>query len=52
MYLQLMKELPNLQEKNKEPPLCSPYSVKARALLHAHFSRLDLPLKTLDIGAF
>lgn len=45
-----MKRLPNLEEKNKEKPLCFPYSVKARALLHAHFMRLDLPPNTLEIG--
>ncbi|KAK3097244.1 hypothetical protein FSP39_007997 [Pinctada imbricata] len=46
---QLIKRLPNLDEKNKEKPLCYPYSVKARALLHAHFQRLDLPPNTLEI---
>nr|XP_022289100.1 translocation protein SEC63 homolog [Crassostrea virginica] len=45
----LIKQLPNLDEKNKEKPLCYPYSVKARALLHAHFQRLDLPPDTLAI---
>lgn len=45
-----MRELPHLNEKNKEKPLCYPYSVKARALLHAHFSRLELPMKTLEVG--
>lgn len=44
---QLMRELPQLNEKNKERPLCYPYSVKARALLHAHFSRIALPQQTL-----
>lgn len=48
--MQLIKHLPNLDEKNKEKPLCYPYSVKARALLHAHFQRLDLPPDTLAIG--
>ena len=42
--------LPNLEEKHKEKPLCYPYSVKARALLHAHFNRLELPQNTLEIG--
>ncbi|KAJ8315346.1 hypothetical protein KUTeg_007496 [Tegillarca granosa] len=37
-------------QKNKEKPLCFPYSVKARALLHAHFMRLDLPPNTLEIA--
>lgn len=44
----LMRELPHLNEKNKEKPLCFPYSVKARALLHAHFSRIGLPADTLQ----
>ena len=43
-----MKQLPNLGEKNKERPLCFPYSVKARALLHAHLSRIPLKPNTLD----
>lgn len=37
----LMKYLPHLGEKNKERPLCFLYSLKARALLHAHLSRLS-----------
>ncbi|CAG0891185.1 unnamed protein product [Darwinula stevensoni] len=45
----LIKQFTNLGEKNKERPLCFGYSVKARALLHAHLSRLSLPQKTLDI---
>lgn len=45
---QLMKQLPNLDEKNKERPLCFGYSVKARALLHAHFARLPLPPNSLE----
>ena len=49
---QLMKKLPNLDEKNKEKPLCFVYSVKARALLHAHFSRLELPPNSLDVGRY
>lgn len=46
--LQLLRELPNLGEKNKEQPLCRPYSIKARALLHAHLSRMKLPQDTLE----
>lgn len=46
--LQLLRELPNLGEKNKEQPLCRPYSIKARALLHAHLSRMRLPPETLE----
>ncbi|XP_018024714.1 translocation protein SEC63 homolog isoform X2 [Hyalella azteca] len=45
----LFKQLPHLGEKNKERPLCFPYSVKARALLHAHLSRIPLNPNTLDI---
>ncbi|XP_037785424.1 translocation protein SEC63 homolog isoform X1 [Penaeus monodon] len=45
---QLIKQLPNLGEKNKERPLCFPYSMKARSLLHAHLSRIRLPEDTLD----
>lgn len=37
-----MRELPNLGDKNKEPPLCYPYSIKARSLIHAHLSRMEL----------
>ncbi|KOB65320.1 Sec63 [Operophtera brumata] len=44
----LLRELPNLGEKNKEQPLCRPYSIKARALLHAHLSRMRLPPDTLE----
>merc|ERR1712209_119380 len=43
----LMKSLSNLGVNNKEKPLCFSYSVKARALLHAHMSRIALPEKTL-----
>jgi len=43
----LMKSLSNLGVNNKEKPLCFSYSVKARALLHAHMSRISLPEKTL-----
>ncbi|XP_054722431.1 translocation protein SEC63 homolog, partial [Uloborus diversus] len=45
---QLIKDLPNLGEKNKEKPLCFGYSIKARALIHAHLSRMKLPPNTLD----
>ncbi len=44
---QLMKSIPNLGINNKEKPLCFGYSVKARALLFAHLSRIALPLNTL-----
>ncbi|XP_023951049.1 translocation protein SEC63 homolog [Bicyclus anynana] len=45
----LLRELPNLGEKNKEQPLCRPYSIKARALLHAHLMRMKLPEDTLEV---
>ncbi|XP_014251168.1 translocation protein SEC63 homolog [Cimex lectularius] len=45
---QLIKQLPNLSEKNRENPLCFPYSIKARALIHAHLSRFALNPLTLD----
>ncbi|GAB1861954.1 Translocation protein SEC63-like protein [Camponotus japonicus] len=44
----LIKQLPNLGEKNREVPLCHLYSIKARALLHAHLSRIPLNPETLD----
>ncbi|XP_017776531.1 PREDICTED: translocation protein SEC63 homolog [Nicrophorus vespilloides] len=46
---QLTKSLPNLGEKNKERPLCFPYSIKARALIHAHLMRVPLNPSTLEI---
>lgn len=46
---ELMRDLSNLGDKNKEPPLCYPYSIKARALIHAHLSRLELPRLTLKL---
>jgi len=45
-----MKQLPNLDEKNKERPLCFLYSLKARSMLHAHFARMELPPNTLELG--
>lgn len=47
---QLLRELPNLGEKNKEQPLCRAYSIKARALLHAHLSRM-WPALSLSLDA-
>ncbi|XP_012272858.1 translocation protein SEC63 homolog [Orussus abietinus] len=44
----LIKQLSNLNEKNKEIPLCYLYSIKARALLHAHLSRMPLNPDTLE----
>ena len=37
-----------LNEKNREPPLCFPYSIKARALLLAHMQQIPLPANTLQ----
>lgn len=48
----MIKYLPYLETKPKERPLCYPYSVKARALLHAHFQRLELPSDSLAIGKY
>ncbi|XP_063220151.1 translocation protein SEC63 homolog [Bacillus rossius redtenbacheri] len=45
---QLIKQIPNLNEKNREPPLCHLYSIKARALIHAHLGRIPLQADTLD----
>lgn len=49
LFLQLIRQLPNLNEKCKEVPLCRMYSVKARAILHAHLGRIELNPDTLDI---
>ncbi|XP_050422751.1 translocation protein SEC63 homolog [Adelges cooleyi] len=47
---QLIKQLYNFMEKaQKEPPLSYNYSIKARALIHAHLSRLVLKADTLDL---
>merc|ERR1711953_987294 len=43
----LMKSLPNLMINNKEKPLCFGYSMKARSLLFAHLSRMQLFKDTL-----
>jgi len=44
---QLMKELSNLGEKNREGVLSAPFSIKARALIHAALSRTELNPATL-----
>lgn len=46
--MQLIRQLPNLNEKCKELPLSRMYSVKTRAILHAHLSRIELNCDTLD----
>lgn len=48
VLFQLIRQLPNLGEKNKEMPLCHLYSIKARALIHAHLSRIPVNPETLD----
>jgi len=48
--VQLLRDLPGFAQNVRELPFCCPYSVKARALLHAHFDRKKLPPKTLDPG--
>ena len=50
LFFQLMRDLPNVGEKNKEKPFCIPYSVKARTLIYAHINRMELPPKTLEQG--
>ena len=47
--LQLIKQLPNLGEKNREPPMCWRYSIKARAIIHAHLGRIPLKPETLEM---
>lgn len=38
-----------MEKSLKEPPLSYNYSIKARALIHAHLSRLTLKADTLDL---
>lgn len=45
---QLIKQITNLGAKNKEKPLCYVYSLKARALIHAHLTRMPLNPETLE----
>lgn len=44
----LIRQLPNLNEKCKEHPLCRMYSIKTRAILHAHLSRMPLNAESLE----
>ena len=46
----LLKELPDVQEKIREQPYSYLFSIKARALIHAHLLRVDLPADTLLKG--
>lgn len=48
----LMKELRNLGENKKESPFSYPYSVKARTLLHAHLSQIDVGSQRLERGFY
>uniref|UniRef100_A0A182TPU5 J domain-containing protein n=1 Tax=Anopheles melas TaxID=34690 RepID=A0A182TPU5_9DIPT len=45
----LIRELPYLNEKCKELPFARSYSLKARAILHAHLSRIPLNPNTLEV---
>lgn len=45
----LIRDLNNLGENNKERPLCYSYSIKTRAIIHAHLSRMKLPQNTLEV---
>ena len=45
-----MRQCPDLQEKIREFPFSCIYSIKARALIHAHLLRLPLPPNTLQKG--
>uniref|UniRef100_UPI00358E80AD translocation protein SEC63 homolog n=1 Tax=Myxine glutinosa TaxID=7769 RepID=UPI00358E80AD len=45
---QLIKALGGVGEGGRDPPLCYPYSIKARALLLAHLARLPLNPTTLE----
>lgn len=42
MLPQLLTELPRVNARTKERPFCAAYATKARILMHAHLSRLEL----------
>lgn len=48
LCIQLIRKLNNLGEKNKEHPLCRLYSIKARAIIYAHMSRIPLNPDSLE----
>ena len=48
----VMRELKNLGEKKKEHPLCLPWSLKTRTLLHAYLTRVSLPSEQLMTGNY
>ncbi|XP_077976927.1 translocation protein SEC63 homolog [Glandiceps talaboti] len=43
----LIRDLSGVNEKVKEKPMCYPYAIKARALLHAYLAKKELNPKTL-----
>uniref|UniRef100_A0AAG5DHI1 J domain-containing protein n=1 Tax=Anopheles atroparvus TaxID=41427 RepID=A0AAG5DHI1_ANOAO len=45
----LIRQLPYLNEKCKELPFSRSYSLKARAILHAHLTRIALKENTLEV---
>ena len=50
LSLQLIRKLPHITVKIKEPVLREPYAIKACILLHAHLEKLGLPPGTLRPG--
>ena len=46
--LQLIKQCPNVSEKNREYPFYMMHSIKARAIIHAHLSHIPLNPETLE----
>lgn len=46
----VMKELKNLGENKRESPFCHPWSIKARTLIHAYLSKVDLCSERLCQG--
>ncbi|RXM33472.1 Translocation protein SEC63-like [Acipenser ruthenus] len=39
---ELIRDLGNINVKKKEPPFCSPYSLKARVLMLSHLARMEV----------
>ena len=46
----LVKELPQVDIKNRQLPFCAPYAVKARLLLFASMKHIDVPNSDLVHG--
>ncbi len=44
------RTLPHVHVQTKEQPLCLPYAVKARILVHAHIERVPLHSSFLEAG--